>query len=322
MKRKIIVLMLIVLLVAGCKPASPATEVAPTEPPSEEVVVTEPPTEEVAPTEAPLPKVALLIRGVVDDAGWGAAAYDGIMSAKEKYGVEVAYSEMIDPNDDVSVFRDYAEGGYTIIIGHGDDFANAALTVAKEYPDLIFAVTNAPVKAENVQGLDTKNQEAGYMAGIICGTLTQTKKVGFISVIPILSFYRGEMGFKLGVEEVCPDCEPYVTYTGDFTDIGLGYEAAMSLIAAGVDCSFQYADAPGLGAIEAAKEKGLMVIGSGQDQSSLAPDYVVTTVIQDLAPLNDKLMTPEQKEIINSYYERLKDGTLVLPTINEVPKTN
>ena len=342
-KKSLMVFLVFVILagVIGCTSATPTTKPADT-----------PVAAPVEPTKAPLPKIALLIRGVVNDAGWGAAAYDGLMGAKEKYGVEVAYSENVNPNDDVATMRDYANNGYDVIIGHGDDFTNAALTVAKEFPNKIFAVTNAPVKAENVQGLDTKNQEAGYMAGIIAGLLSKTKKVGYISVMEILSMKRGEIGFRDGVKEVCPECEVFVTYTGNFTDIGLGKEAALALIDRGVDISFQYADAPGLGAIQAAKEKGLMIIGSGQDQSSLAPDQVVTTVIQDLAPLivnlvgevidgtfkpntiaehgfdtgiyylaplNDKLVTAEQKATIQSYVDKLKDHTLVLPAINELP---
>ena len=54
--------------------------------------------------------------------------------------------------------------------------------------------------------------------------------MGYISVIEILSMVRGEVGFRDGVKEVCPDCEVFVTYTGDFTDIGLGKEAELALL--------------------------------------------------------------------------------------------
>jgi basic membrane protein A len=331
-----------VLIITACAPAAtPAATNAP---------VAAQPT--VVPTAKPL-RVAALFAGTIDDAGWVAAAYDGLVKAKEKYGIEFAYSEKLQPADYESTFRDYANQGYDIIIGHGDPFGDAALKVAKDYPNIVFAVTNAPLSATNVQGLDTKNTEAGYVAGIIAGTLTKTKKVGYISVIEILSMVRGEIGFRDGVKEVCPDCEVDVTYTGDFTDIGLGKEAELALIAKGVDITFLYADAPGMGAIQAAKENGhVMVIASGQDQSSLAPDQVVTTVIQDLAPLivnlvgevkdgtfkpntiaehgfdtgiyylaplNPKLVTPEQSTLILSYVQKLKDHTLVLPVINQIP---
>ena len=332
-----------VLIITAC--ASAATPAATTAP-----VVEQPTT---VPPAKPL-RVAALFAGTIDDAGWVAAAYDGLVKAKEKYGIEFAYSEKLQPADYQSTFRDYASQGYNIIIGHGDPFGDAALKVAKDYPDIVFAVTNAPLSASNVQGLDTKNTEAGYVAGIIAGTLTKTKKVGYISVIEILSMVRGEVGFRDGVKEVCPDCEVFVTYTGDFTDINLGKEAELALISRGVDITFLYADAPGLGAIQAAKENGnVFVVASGQDQSSLAPDQVITTVIQDLAPLivnlvgevigwnvqagynsehgfdtgiyylaplNPKLVTPEQRTLILSYVQKIKDHTLVLPVINEIPK--
>ena len=143
-----------VLIITAC--ASAATPVATTAP-----VVEQPTT---VPPAKPL-RVAALFAGTIDDAGWVAAAYDGLVKAKEKYGIEFAYSEKLQPADYESTFRDYASQGYNIIIGHGDPFGDAALKVAKDYPDIVFAVTNAPLSAANVQGLDTKNTEAGTSLG-------------------------------------------------------------------------------------------------------------------------------------------------------------
>ena len=327
----LLILISISLAAVGCAKATPeATEPSAAEP------------EKV--------KVALILPGVITDAGWNASAYEGLKAAEEQLDVETAYSESVPAPDFEATFRDYASQGFDIVIGHGSEFGDAALTVAQEFPDTYFAVTNAAVKAENVAGLDTKNEETGFMAGVVAGTVTETKVVGYVGAMEILAMKRGEEGFRLGVEEVCPDCEVLVSYTGSFDDIAKGKEAALAMIDAGADVIMQYADASGLGVIEAAKEQGVMAIGSGGDQSSLAPDNVVTTCLQklapmivsivqevqdgtftpnqvrlygydtgayDLAPLNDDLVTEEQAEVILSYRDKLKAGEVELPHLME-----
>jgi basic membrane protein A len=319
---------------ASCAQPTPEAE-EPTEPP----VVEEEPV-----------KVALILPGVITDAGWNAAAYEGLMAAKEQLGVETAYSESVPPPEYESTFRDYASQGYDLIIGHGSEYGDAALTVAQEFPDTYFAVTNAAVKAENVAGLDTKNEESGFMAGVVAGLASETKQVGYVGAMEILAMKRAEEGFKLGVEEVCPDCEVLVSYTGSFDDIAKGKEAALAMIDAGADVLFQYADASGLGVIEAAEEAGVMAIGSGGDQSELAPDHVITTTLQqlaplitaivkevqtgtfqsntirlhgydtgayDLAPLNEDLLAEEEIGTILEYEQKLENGEVELPHLME-----
>lgn len=326
----ILILVLVALAVASC--GTPTPEAA-TEAPAAEKV-----------------KVALILPGVITDAGWNAAAYAGLQAAEEQLGVVTAYSESVQPPDYEATFRDYASQGYDIVIGHGSEFGDAALTVAEEFPDTYFAVTNAAVKAPNVAGLDTKNEETGFMAGVVAGVVSETKTVGYVGAMEILAMKRGEEGFKLGVAEVCPDCEVLVSYTGSFDDIAKGKEAGLAMVDAGADVLFQYADASGLGVIEAAKEQGVMAIGSGGDQSSLAPDNVVTTCLQELAPmivsivqevadgtftpnqvrlygydtdaynlapLNEDLVTPEQSEVILGYRDKLEAGQVELPHLLE-----
>ncbi len=324
---------LLALVISACAPATPTAAPAATQPPA----------------AAPQMKVALVLPGVISDAGWNAAAYEGLMAAKEQLGVEVAYSEAVPMPDFEATFRDYASKGYNLIIGHGSEFGDAALTVAKEFPNTYFAITNSDVKAANVTGLDTKNEESGYMAGYVAGTITKSKKVGYVGAIEIVAMKRAEEGFKLGVQAACPDCEVLVGYTGSFDDIAKGKETALAQIDKGADVVFQYADASGLGVIEAAKEKNVMAIGMTSDQSPLAPDHVVTSTLQklapiiisivrevqegkfvpnqvhlygydtgayDLAPLNKKLVSDEQAAKIEAVLADMKAGKIKLPHLS------
>jgi basic membrane protein A len=147
-------------------------------------------------------------------------------------------------------------------------------------------VSNSGIRGPNYSGLDTKNEESGYMAGFIAGTVTKTKKVGMVMAYEdVLPFRRGTLGFEMGVEAACPDCEISKSFVGSSEDIAGGKEAALAMYDAGVDVIWQYADATGLGVIEAGEETGNMVIGSGADQLELGPNSIVSTTVQSLGPV-------------------------------------
>jgi basic membrane protein A len=335
----LILVVLIALFASACQPAA-ATETA-----AEPTAAQEKPAQPTG-----VVKAALILPGVISDAGWNAAAYDGLMAAKDELGVEVAYSESVQLPDFEATFRDYASQGYNIVIGHGSEFGDAALTVAKEFPDTDFAVTNSNVKAANVAGLDTKNEETGYMAGFIAGTLTTSKTVGYVGAMEIVAMKRGEEGYRLGVAAACPDCEVLVSYVGSFDDIAKGKETALGQIDKGADVMFAYADAAGLGVLEAAQDKGILAIGSGYDQKEIAPKAVVVSCLQKLAPmivsivkevqdgtfkpnevrmygydtgaydlteLDMTMVTQEQADKIYAVRDQLKAGQIELPHLTE-----
>ncbi|NPV75563.1 MAG: BMP family protein [Anaerolineae bacterium] len=347
------IFVLFVMVLAACAPAAPqATDSAPAEPAKvEEPAKAEEPAAESASAE-PV-KIALVLPGVITDNGWNAAAYNGLKAAAEQYGIEMAYSESVPLPDYESTFRDYASKGYKLVIGHGSEFADVALLVGKEFPNTLFAVTNADVKAENVAGLDTKNEEAGYIAGFMAGLVSKTKTVGFVGGMEIVAMKRAELGFKAGVPVSCPDCEVLISWVGSTNDAAKGKETALAQIDKGADVLYQVADAAGLGVIEAAKEKNIKMIGNTGNQRDMAPDHIITSTRRDLAPVitqivkevvegtfqpntvrmhgfdtgiyyledfNMNLVTEEQVAKINAEVERLKKGEVVLEHISAAKK--
>lgn len=320
----LIAVLVVVVLTAGCAPKATPTAVV---------------------EEKPL-RVALIMEGVITDAGWNADAYNGLMEASTKIpGVEVAYSESVKTPDWEATMRDYGSQGFDVILCHHSLMTDTVALVAPEFPDSLYVVSNSGIKGVNMSGLDTKNEESGYMAGYIAGLVSKTKKTGYIVSWDALFSRRAKVGFEAGVAASCSDCTVLTTIIGSSDDLAAGKEAGLAMYDAGVDVIWQYADAAGLGVIEAAKERNLMVIGSGADQLDLAPDNLVTTTGQFLSPLifsviqgvkdgsfvanqahlygydtglydlgriNDKLVTAEQKEAIEKVRQDLKDGKIAI----------
>ncbi len=100
-----------------------------------------------APTPTPEPakpfKAAILLPGSASDVGFSGPAYQGMLRLQDELGIEISYSENVEPADYETIFRGYAEEGYNIIFGHGNQFTETALKVAAEFPDTWFAITSA-----------------------------------------------------------------------------------------------------------------------------------------------------------------------------------
>ena len=281
-------LVLVALLMAGCQaPAVEPTDVgiteeAPTEAPPEVA------TQEV-PAEAPL-KVAAVFPGSISDQGFNQAGYQGLLMIEEQLGAEIAYSENTPVAEFVQVYRQFADDGFNVIIGHGFEFGEVALEVAPDYPDTIFIVDSNPVvAAPNVAGITGQSWEAAYLLGVLAGRMTETNKIGGIAGFDFPIIVAQMEAYRLGAQSVNPDVEVTNVYIGTFEDVAQAKEAAFAQFDAGVDVIFHIADAAGIGIIQAAQERGVWAIGWGLDQNSIAPDTVISSLLfsGDLLLLQD-----------------------------------
>src|SRR5690242_3313003 len=66
-------------------------------------------------TAAPGFSVALLTPGPVSDAGWNAAAYQGLELIKTKLGARTALVQTTSPADFEDSFRDFASRGFVLV---------------------------------------------------------------------------------------------------------------------------------------------------------------------------------------------------------------
>lgn len=230
-------------------------------------------------------KVALILRGEITDQSWNTVGYQGLLAAQDQFGVEIAYRESVQPPEYEKAFSDYARQGYNLVIGHGSEFGDAAVKAAEEFPGIFFAVTNGDVKGPNLAGMDTKNEEMGYIAGCIAALLSKSRVVAFIGATRIVAMARAEQGFFEGVKAFGPDCKVLSAYIGSFDDEEMGRKTGSELIAQKADVLFNNDDAAGLGVMRVAEEQGVIAIGSDYDQKAIAPGAVLTSVLANVTPM-------------------------------------
>jgi basic membrane protein A len=126
-------------------------------------------------------------------------------------------------------------------------------------------------------------EEAAYLAGYLAALMEQRRPgrdvisaVGGYSLPTVDPFIAG---FRAGARRADPHIVVLVGYANDFVDTAKCRRVALAQIAKGSGAVFQVAGGCGLGALQAAKEKGVFGVGVDADQSSLGP-HILTSVLK------------------------------------------
>ena len=232
-------------------------------------------------------KIVLILPGPINDQSWNATNYAGLVACNEQLGTKMEYVENVQASDYESTFRNYSERGYNLIMAAGTQFDDAANKVAADYSDTTFCVVNG-FRADypNVSPIFPKEFEASYIASLIAGEVTENGKFATIGGFPneamekLLDVYE-KVSVDIAKERGISGSSATRSYANSWDDIALGKQMAETMIDNGADTLFVYANQVGLGAIQAAKEKGKKFVGFSSDQNEIAPGTVVASVIFD-----------------------------------------
>jgi basic membrane protein A and related proteins len=180
--------------------------------------------------------------------------------------------------------------GSTTVTAVGFALADAVTQVAKAHPDSKFVLvdavaTDAGKPLPNVAGIQFREHEAAFLAGIIAGKTTKTNKIGFVGGVELPSVVRFLTGFQAGLKQVNQSASVHTAYLGNFTDSAKGKELAKAHFDAGADIVFEVAGGGGLGVYDAAKARGpgAWVVGVDTCKQQLAPDNYLTSATKDVA---------------------------------------
>ncbi len=222
---------------------------------------------------------------------------------------------------------------YDLVIGFGFFAAAAIDRVAMGFPETRFAMIDyahddLEHRPTNVVGLVFREEQAGYLAGHLAArmlTLSPGEEV-ISSVggqrVPAVERYIA--GYQAGARGANPRVTTLNSYTDSFLDPAKGRAVALSQIAKGSRVVFQVASACGLGALEAASERGIWGIGVDVDQSHLGP-HILTSAVKSL----DVAVFDTIEELVRGTLQTgrtshfsLRDGGVGLGTISaEVPRS-
>ncbi len=241
--------------------------------------------------------------GGKDDRSFNAAAFAGVKCAetgnwpngtpcgKPALNIVLRDIEPGTPNSIEPAMRAFAERGYDLIIGVG--FAQAPIMerVAKEYPNIHFAIVDGVSELPNVASLVFKEHEGSYLVGMLAAKKSQTGTIGFLGGMDIGLIHRFEGGYEEGARAVNPNIRVIQNYVGvtdsAWNNPGKGKELALAQIGKGADVIFTAAGNSGLGAFDAVEQAGKQngrathfVIGVDSNQNMVKPGFVLTSMVK------------------------------------------
>ena len=223
----------------------------------------------------------------LNDHGFNELAYHGLLRAEKQLGIQGAVYQSPSAAAYIPNLAQAARKGADLVISVGFDQAVAVAKVAKQFPKTHFAIidvdqTTLTGKPKNVEGLIFREQEVGYLAGYLAGLVEKAKggqaTIGSVGGQKQPPVDRYIAGYRAGAQKADPGIKLLNTYSQDWVDLAKCKQAALDQISAGATVVFQVAGGCGLGALDAAKEKGVWGIGVDADQSYLGPEVLTSAM--------------------------------------------
>ena len=233
--------------------------------------------------------------GTVNDKNFNQYSYEGAKLGAHNIGAADPQFEVpASSNDYAPDIQNFVSQGYNLIVTVGFNLNTDTLNAAKANPSVWFIgvdqnacvdATGAPDSTfacagdaskllPNFVGLQYQEDQAGYLAGIVSGSISKNKNVaaiGGINSVPAVVRYI--QGFQLGAMSVDPKMKVDIGYvsTSDFTvafgNPGAGKDYADQFIATNKpDVVFQVAGNTGNGILESTCNNGLLGIGVDVDE--------------------------------------------------------
>jgi basic membrane protein A len=268
----------------------------------------------------------------LNDRGFNHLSYVGVKRAEAQLGIDQRVYQAKATQEYVPNLATFARQGYDLTIGVGFTEANAIDTVATNFPKSKFAIvdvdqTQEPHKPPNLLGLLFKEQEIGYLVGYLAALEEKRQpgkdvigSVGGEKQPPVDRFIAG---YQAGANAADPGITTLNTYSEDFGDQAKCKQIALNQIEQGAGAIFQIAGACGLGALDAAKERGVWGIGVDADQSFLGP-HILTSAVKrvDTAVFDAIKLVTDGKFKGGNITFALKDNGLAVGKISpKVPKS-
>jgi basic membrane protein A len=231
--------------------------------------------------------------GHFNDKSFNQSQLAGLNLAKQKLKVQTLAIQSNNSSDYIPNLTSAIRQNSNIVIAAGFLMADALKTVAAQFPNTHFAITDDTVSSafgdfkgadvRNIEGLTYATQQNSYLIGCMAAMVTKAAKgkqvigvVGGIKIPPVDIFLAG---YEAGAKKCVKGTTVLKGYSQDFVKQDLCKNVAENQIAAGAHVVFAVAGLCGLGALSAAKDHGIWGVGVDRDQSFLG-SYILTSAVK------------------------------------------
>lgn len=219
--------------------------------------------------------VALVVHGNLGDKSFFDSAAAGMEKAEAELPVDVTIIEAgIDRSRWEPALADATDQGYDVVIAGTWEMTGFMADLAPYYPDTNFMIfDDAPDFSTgdygNILAITYRTSTAAYLAGYAAAMVSETGKLGEILGVEGSTVVEFAVGFEQGAMAANPDIEVTRAVAGTFTDPAKGKELALAQINSGADVIFPIAGGTGIGALQAARDEGILAVGVDSDQATI-----------------------------------------------------
>jgi basic membrane protein A len=238
-------------------------------------------------------KVLHYVSGKLGDKGFFDSAERGIKKAQFVFGFETLTIEA-DPKPAVrksELDKLAASETYDVIVVSG--MMEDVKELSGRYPKQRFIYYDGSIGGRpNVYTMRFSQSEGSFLAGAFAAMVTTSssikgtnsdKRIGFIGGMVSETINDFKYGYEQGAIYIDPDIQVIASYVGDFVNKGKAKElAAMQYTSQKVDIIYNVAGLAGIGGLKAGHEAGKYTIGVDNNQNSLYPGSVLTSMLKNV----------------------------------------
>jgi len=229
--------------------------------------------------------------GKFNDKGFNQDQLAGLNQAKASLGVKTIALQSNSSSDYLPNLTTAVREGANIVSAAGYLLAPTLSTVAAQFPNVDFTITDDSVKGpdfkkaksvKNIEGLTYASNEAGCLVGYLAAEMTKkqggSQVIGAVGGIEIPSVDDYIVGYKYCAKLFNPSIKVLVGYSNDFVAQDKCKTIAQNQIGQGSQVEFQVAGGCGLGTLSAAAQAGIWGIGVDVDQYALAKNVLTSAL--------------------------------------------
>jgi transcriptional activator of comK gene len=234
-----------------------------------------------------LQKVGLLVPETINDQVWGTKGFKGMLKIQSDFNVDMFYKEGMNSQSVVErAVKEFDQKGVNLIFGHGSEYAEYFNNISNKYPNIQFISFNGDAKNKNTTSLSFKAHAMGYFGGVVAAHMSKTHRVGILAAYE----WQPEVeGFYQGAVSEDKQTKISIQYVGNWDDEKKALQLADQMVKSGVDVIYPAGDGFNVPVIELFKAHGLYVIGYVSDQSDLGSSTVLTSTVQHVDKLYEKV---------------------------------
>lgn len=227
-------------------------------------------------------RVAWINEGAAHQDPWTAAHRRARATVDAELGERVGttFVEGVELGEDAgSTIDRLVDDGHSMVVATSAALWDDVSAAAKRHPSVVFEQARGPLVTANVSTFSGAHEEAVFLTGIAGGSVTSTRRIGFVATVPEPETVRHVNAYALGARRVDPTIDVVVVWVGSWYDPDRERGLAARLVAEGADVLATGATSPAVA--DAAEAAGVPWSGHDWDASTRRPEQWLTASLAD-----------------------------------------